>query len=160
MGLRKEVENSFDEVGSDIDCLIDSDNLLRKAYIELFDRFNALEKELAHNGVVSDLRKLQKDFNELQKHTANLIMEHDIQLAEIACNGVSSSINKLNKEVFEKYKEIDFSWYDTVQKEATLAGKVDAIIEYLGIDVKVKPEESAKVEAKKVVKKITKKGKK
>lgn len=89
------------------------------------------------------------------------------ELDRIQTNGVTTAINKLNREVFKKVKEADsaFRWascYLTGEpspKEATLAAKVDAIIEYLGIEVSVEPERvetlPAKVKAKK-----TRKGRK
>lgn len=117
---------------------------------QLNQDFYDLEDELATNGVVRDIRAMQKE------------------LAELRQNGVATAINKLNAEVFESQKESEnisiferLSLYsegrEVEKREATLAGKVDAIIAHLGLDVEVKPEEvtEAKVVAKKL--KTTKK---
>lgn len=92
-------------------------------------------------------------------------VERDVE--RIQTNGVATAINKLNQEVFEKTKKTNstfglMSSYlagETFPREATLAAKVDAIIDYLGLEVNVEPERvetlPAKVKAKK-----TKKGRK
>lgn len=128
-----------------------------------------LKEELATNGVVSRLAALRREFNELRKHTSTLITEHDRQLSELSRNGVATAINKLNTEVFGKKKDVKDGGVYAVSllrtalgeeykqpQEATLAGKVDAIIEHLGLDLTVKPAEQvpAKVVAKR---KVTKK---
>lgn len=130
---------------------------------------NGLADEIATNGVVRDLRKLQKEFDELRGHTATMITEHDRQLEELGHNGVATAINDLNKEVFEKKKDAPRSAWslaaifgndsDTPQ-ETTLAGKVDAIIEHLGIELSVAPEQKtpAKVVATKIKAPAKKKG--
>lgn len=67
------------------------------------------------------------------------------------------------EEPFVTVENVDYEWYRLAldrlcieSEEVTLRGKVDAIIDYLGIDVSVKQAE--KIPAKLVVKK-TKKGK-
>lgn len=82
------------------------------------------------------------------------------ELNKIQTNGVATSINKLNQEVFKKVKEtnrmFDFASYyitgEPMPKEVTLAAKVDAIVEHLGLKFNV--------EAEKVSVKKTKKGSK
>lgn len=82
------------------------------------------------------------------------------ELDKIQTNGVATSINKLNQEVFKKVKEtnrmFDFASYhltgEPMLKEVTLAAKVDAIVEHLGLKFNV--------EAEKVSVKKTKKGRK
>lgn len=108
-------------------------------------------------------KRIEIDVEALFDRVGNLESEMD----KLATNGVATAINKLNQEVFKKVKEADsaFRWascYLTGEpspKEAILAAKVDAIIEYLGIEVSVEPERvetlPAKVKAKK-----TKKGRK
>lgn len=128
--------------------------------------FYELREELATNGVVRDLRKLEKEFNELRRHTATMITEHDRHFEEIERNGVASAINKLNAEIFGERKEGKFDLFARLagapeQQEVTLAGKVDAIIAHLGIDVSVKPQEvtPAQVVTTKVKAPAKKKGK-
>lgn len=82
------------------------------------------------------------------------------ELDKIQTNGVATAINKLNQEVFKKVKEtnrmFDFASHyltgEPMPKEVTLAAKVDAIVEHLGLKFNV--------EAEKVSVKKTKKGKK
>jgi len=108
--------------------------------------------EIEDNGVVSDLRKLQRDFKELQGHAASTLMTH------------ARRIETIQTELFKerKAKERDHMtsfvrWFGTPLglearlEEVTIAGKVDAIIAHLGLDVTVKPEhtEEAKIEVKK-----------
>lgn len=89
------------------------------------------------------------------------------ELDQIQTNGVATAINKLNQEVFKKtkptgdrYRMIMSSLFkEEYPQEATLSAKVDAIIDYLGLEVNVEPERvetlPAKVKAKK-----TRKGRK
>lgn len=152
--IETDITNSFNNVSIDIDWLLDEVDGLKK-HIE------ALEDELATNGVVRDIRKLQKEVPELQE-----------QLDNLHTNGLATAINALNDEVFKtEKKESDkmltamFRYHGyvygstAITSQPTLAGKVDAIIEHLGLDVSVKPKEvtESKVVAKKV-KKVTKKG--
>ena len=89
------------------------------------------------------------------------------ELDKIQTNGVATAINKLNKEVFEKTKPTgDYykliwgkMWGETIPQEATLSAKVDAIIDYLKLEIKVEPERVTQTPAKMSVKK-TKKGSK
>lgn len=139
MGLRQRVEaidydvkNSFNNVSDDVDDIY-----------ERIDQLNSL-----HN-------KLREEFDKLQE--------------ELSTNGVATAINKLNAEVFKDRKEPNIGRFTEIMyamngvemgEEPTLAGKVDAILEHLGLDVTVKPEEvkEAKIVAKK--RKTTKKGRK
>lgn len=90
------------------------------------------------------------------------------ELDQIQTNGVATAINKLNQEVFKKTKKKTNSTFslmssyfagETLPKEPTLAAKVDAIIDYLGLEINVEPERvetlPAKVKANK-----TRKGRK
>lgn len=89
------------------------------------------------------------------------------KLHELDTNGVATAINKLNKEVFEKTKPTgDYykliwgkMWGETIPQEATLSAKVDAIIDYLKLEIKVEPERVTQTPAKVSAKK-TKKGSK
>lgn len=122
----------------------------------LAEDFYELRDEIATNGVVRDLRKLEKAHEELKTHTVNLIMEHDRQLADLGRIGVATAINKLDKEVFNNKKSSKFSFIEMLagvepSNDVTLAGKVDAIIEHLGLDISVTRREvvEPKVEVKK-----------
>ena len=126
----------------------------KKLVNDLNDNFRGIGEEF--DGVhqrIDEFNQFKKEFYELRD--------------EIASNGVATSINKLNAEVFNDKKEVETPFkgarsfahmllgdYDVteVSEEATLAGKVDAIIEHLGLDVTVKPQEikEAKVTAKTV----------
>lgn len=117
------------------------------------------------------VKKLRAEFEELRGHTAVMITEHDRQLRELETNGVATAINRLNEEVFGKSKKTGSGLERAIlsmngispREEATLAAKVDAIIEHLGIEVNVEPEKVVKTPAKivaKKVKKTTKKGRK
>lgn len=163
--IRDSNAEDFGNVQFDISNIIDRVNDISIC----IDEFNEIRKEIENNGVVRDLRKLQKEHEELKKHTSNLIMEHDEQLLALKTNGVATAINKINKELFQDSKEkkpfYDFYYKSTAyenQEEPTIAGKVEAIIAYLGLDFEVKPEKviSKKVEVKKVVKKVKKVSKK
>ena len=124
-------------------------------------------RELASNGVVRDLRKAEKRIAALESELERISEYVSEEFTRLENNGVATSINKLNAEVFNDKKEVETPFkgarsfahmllgdYDVteVSEEATLAGKVDAIIEHLGLDVTVKPQEikEAKVTAKKV----------
>lgn len=82
------------------------------------------------------------------------------ELDQIQTNGVATAINKLNQEVFQRTKPTDNMvsvMYGRLMGEkppieATLSAKVDAILEYLGLEINVEPE--------KVGTKKTKKGRK
>lgn len=88
-------------------------------------------------------------------------MDHvEKELYKIQTNGVATAVNKLNKEVFEKVKETNSKfgfWCNyfsggPLPKEPTLAAKIDAIVEYLGLKLGV--------EAESISVKKTKKGRK
>ena len=89
------------------------------------------------------------------------------KLDRIQTNGVATAIDKLNREVFKKtkptgdrYKMIMSSLFkEEFPQEATLSAKVDAIIDHLGLEIKVEPERVETLPAKVKVKKI-KKGRK
>lgn len=114
---------------------------------------------------VSQNKREQDNF---ERQVLAFMERADQRFAQLDSNGVATAINKLNAEVFKDKKEDEsissvFTqfWSNTRTKDEvpTLAGKVDAIIQHLGIDVSVKPKQvtAAKVEAKK---KPAKKGKK
>ena len=142
------------------DVHADMSNVIRDLQ-EMYSQFTELRDELATNGVVRDIRQVKRELKALQDDYYQFRQELD-------SNGVATAINKLRTEVFGKRKAkknnsltaMMMSVYsgEPVQpeEEATLAGKVDAIIEHLGLDVTVKPEEvsEAKVVAKR---KVTKK---
>lgn len=89
------------------------------------------------------------------------------ELDQIHTNGVATAINKLNQEVLQKtkptgdrYKMIMSNLFEEeFPQEATLSAKVDAIIDHLGLEIKVEPERVETLPAKVKVKKI-KKGRK
>lgn len=129
-------------------------------YNGLVDACEELEEEIATNGVVRDLRKLEKSVAAVQEGLAGYREYTEEQFDKLQSNGVATAINRLNKEVFKAEKEdtgniLSWSLYRELGIEApkspTLAGKVDAIVEHLGLDLKVKPEEvtPSKVIAKK-----------
>ena len=101
-------------------------------------------------------RDLRAEFNELRD--------------ELATNGVATAINRLNEQVFGQSTQKGSNIERAIlamngvepRQEASLAAKVDAIIEHLGIEVNVEPEKVVKTPAKVVAKKVkqTKKGKK
>ena len=159
----KELEEANEMCNKDFDHVYaDMANVARDLR-EVRSRFNKLRYELATNGVISDIRNLQKRVAYLEDENRKL-----------KTNGVATAINKLNDEVFKTRKDkkdgiYTYSFLHSLimngestekEEEATLAGKVDAIIAYLGLDVTVKPEEVS--EAKVIAKKVTtkKKGKK
>lgn len=92
-------------------------------------------------------------------------VEHELD--KLSTNGIATAINKLNQEVFKKtkptgdrYKMIMSSLFkEEFSQEATLSAKVDAIIDHLGLEIKVEPERVETLPAKVKVKKI-KKGRK
>ena len=161
--LDEEVTQSFKNVGRDIDFLIDGFDSAHERADSAHRIAESIEEEIATNGVVRDIRDLQKRVAFLEDENQKL-----------KTNGVATAINKLNEEVFKTRKEKTTNAFSVAnyiklymtggsvqpKEEATLAGKVDAIIEHLGLDVTVKPEDvsEAKVVAKRKVTK--KKGKK
>lgn len=143
-------------------------NIVTKNHNLLGQDFYELREELATNGVVRDLRKAQKEIAQLRGIIENVDQRVVEKFKELHTNGVATAINKLNAEVFKDRKEKRFSneegGYDLVglmmshfnrgsaeaPQEPTLLGKVDAIVEHLGLDLDVQPEEvkKAKVVAK------------
>ena len=101
-------------------------------------------------------KRIEIDVEALFDRVRNLESEMD----KLATNGVATAINKLNREVFEKVKETNskFGFWSSyfsgepLPKEPTLAAKVDAIVEYLGLKLGV--------EAESISVKKTKKGRK
>lgn len=136
--------------------LVDFVNGIVINHNDLASDFMELRDEIATNGVVRDLRKLEREFRELRQHTATMVTEHDRQLEELGRNGVATAINKLNQEVFKDKKSSKFGFIEMLagvepSNDVTLAGKVDAIIEHLGLDISVTRREvvEPKVEVKK-----------
>lgn len=100
-----------------------------------------------------------------------LFMNITISFKVLNTDNLFLAINRLNEEVFGKSKKTGSGLERAIlsmngispREEATLAAKVDAIIEHLGIEVNVEPEKVVKTPAKivaKKVKKTTKKGRK
>ena len=161
--LDEDVTQSFKNVRRDIEFLIDGFDSAHERADSAHRIAESIEEEIATNGVVRDIRDLQKRVAFLEDENQKL-----------KTNGVATAIEELNNEVFKTRKEKKdntrtylppYLFYigsaaPKKTEEATLAGKVDAIIAHLGLDVKVKPEE--KTEAKVIAKKVTtkKKGKK
>ena len=163
--LVSDLNNNFRGIGEEFDGVhqrIDEFNQFKKEFYEL-------REEIATNGVVRDLVKLRKDHNKLRENTSIAVRDFYRKLDDINHNGVATSINKLNAEVFDKKTDGDTSAFHRVMyaiadvepaQKVTLRGKLDAVIEHLGIDVSVKPREV--IESKIVTKKVktAKKGKK
>ena len=163
--LVNDLNDNFRGIDEDFDGVhqrIDEFNQFKKEFYELRD-------EIAANGVVRDLAKLRKDHDKLRLRTATDIYELNRKFDDLEHNGVATAINKLNAEVFDKKVDGDtsairraiyaMSDVEPAQK-VTLRGKLDAVIEHLGIDVSVKPREV--IESKIVTKKVkqVKKGRK
>ena len=163
--LVNDLNDNFRGIGEEFDGVhqrIDEFNQFKKEFYELRD-------EIATNGVVRDLIKLRKDHEVLRDNTSIVVRDLYHKFDDLEHNGVATSINKLNAEVFDKKVDGDTSSinraiYAMVDVEpaqkVTLRGKLDAVIEHLGIDVSVKPREV--IESKIVTKKVktAKKGKK
>ena len=153
--MDEDVTQSLKNVGQDIQNVWRRLDNWARQHQTLRNDFDELRDELATNGVVRDLRKLQKEVVELREFKAG-----------IEQNGVATHINRLNAEVFKTRKvKKDTGIFSSrlmsqmfglpetePAEEATLAGKVDAIVAHLGLDVTVAPKEvkEAKVVAKKV----------
>lgn len=151
----------FQKINEDVDAIFANHDGLSKAFYEL-------REELATNGVVRDLRKAEKRIEQLTEQQAELAAFVIDKLNALDNNGVATAINKLNSEVF-RTKKTDGSTIGALlahlsgaeqSEDVTLAGKVDAIIDYLQIDVAVQPKQvtPAKIVTKKV--KTQKKGRK
>ena len=132
----------------------------------LANDFYELRDELATNGVVRDLRRAEKEIKQLRGIIENVDAYVVNKFNELHTNGVATAINKLNEEVFatKKNHKSNGGW-DTgllmaaitggpIPQDATLAGKVEAIIEHLGIEVNVQPEQKTVVPAKAVATKV------
>lgn len=142
-----------------------------KKHNDLSYDFYELRDELATNGVVRDLRKAEKEIEKLRgviKDVNQFVVD---KFNELHTNGVATAIDKLNEEVFSNKKAHRGEGWDyrslsamlrgaPTPQDPTLAGKVDAIIAHLGIDVSVKPQEvtPAQVVATKVKAPAKKKG--
>ena len=139
----------------------------------LSEDFEELRDELATNGVVRDLRKAEKEIEKLHGVIEDVNKFVVDRLNELNTNGVATAIDKLNEEVFSNNKAHRGEGWDTrslvsmltggpTPQYPTLAGKVDAIIAHLGIDVSVKPKEvtPAQVVTTKVKAPAKKKGRK
>ena len=104
--------------------------------------------------------RIKKDIKEEVSMLREWVARVEKGLDQIQTNGVATSIDKLNQEVFKKVKETNSTFSlasryltgEPAPKEATLASKVDAIVEHLGLEFNV--------EAEKVSVKKTKKGRK
>ena len=152
---------SFKNVASDMDFVLDRIEDVNDRISDTNNELYALRDELATNGVIRDIRQVQRELRALQD-------DYHRYRQELDSNGVATAIKKLRTEVFGKrkakknndflavFRSAYFGEETQPEEEATLAGKVDAIIEHLGLDVTVKPEEvsEAKVVAKR---KVTKK---
>lgn len=159
--LVKDLNEHHNATGADYDELLDNVDSLSTDFYSLRD-------EIATNGVVRDLRKLQKDHAELERNYLRLVDFVNDRFNELDRNGMATAVNKLNKEVFAERKPeaVSDSWNArailagltgieyTPAEDVTLAGKVNAIIEHLGLDVSVKPKEVKVTEAKVVVSKL------
>lgn len=132
----------------------------------LANDFYELRDELATNGVVRDLRRAEKEIKQLRGIIENVDAYVVNKFNELHTNGVATAINKLNEEVFNTKKQAkgNGAWdarllmailgKGDIPQDATLAGKVEAIIEHLGIEVSVTPEKKAVVPAKAVASKV------
>ena len=163
--LVNDLNDNLRGIGEDFDGVhqrIDEFEQLRKEFYEL-------REEIATNGVVRDLVKLRKDHKELRENTSIAVNALYRKFDDLEHNGVATAINKLNAEVFgEKTDGDTSSIYRAIYamtdvepaQKVTLRGKLDAVIEHLGIDVSVEPREV--IESKIVTKKVkqTKRGKK
>ena len=140
-----------------------------KAHNHLAHDFERLKKHISANGVLRDLRMIKEVVTGLADGLAQERRERLEFQDELSTNGVATAINKLNAEVFGQSKENGstmervFAHMAGVElgKEPSLAAKVDAIIEHLGIEVTVTPEKVTRTPEKATAKKVkkTKKGK-
>lgn len=147
------VKRSFDAVHADTDYLF----VVISNYERRLEKVEAIKKEIETNGVVSDIEKLKKENKTLRDALEGLRMSMDDKFRKLNTNGVVTEINKLKDEVFEDKRESVMSYlfsniYGPNNYKPTLKSKVDAIIQYLGIDVSVN-EKVEEVVAKKVTKK-------
>lgn len=140
---------------------------------ELKSDFYELRDEIATNGVVRDLRKLEKRLANTQEDNLEKVaqieeLKHELKnfKRELGTNGVATAINELRKEVNGSTKEVvisnpfleikslyGFSESSETPVEPTLKGKVDAIVQHLGLEFDAQP---AKKTGPKVKVKVTK----
>lgn len=156
----EDTQDSFNRVAGDMDVLFNGHDALHEDIRQFYREFEDLRDELATNGVVRDIRKLQKEVKSVMDGLDGLRTYAQDEL---------TGIGRLKAEVTQNKKKADYGLVTNLYRlygvdtypeyEPTLAGKVDAIIEHLGLDVTVKPEEvtESKVVAKKQ-KPVKKKG--
>lgn len=168
--LQDTLDQDFSNVKVDIDAIHGRIDQWALQHQGLSNEVRDLIKEIATNGVIRDIRKLQKDVAALVRENENHHTAFQNFKYELGHNGVATAINELRAEVFKTRKEKKEGIFSNrliasmfggevpaPVEEPTLAGKVDAIIEHLGLDVTVKPEEVKP--AKAVAKKVTAKKK-
>ena len=169
--FKKQTEENFKGAANDIMQLDTMQDEIIKQHNGLVDDYTRLKRHISNNGLWGMVKKLRAEFDELRGHTAVMVTEHDRQLRELENNGVATAINRLNEQVFGQSTQKGSNIERVLlamngvepRQEASLAAKVDAIIEHLGIEVNVEPEKVVKTPAKivaKKVKKTTKKGRK
>ena len=168
--FKKQTEADLKGAANDIMQLATIQDEIITHHNVLVDDYIRLKRHISNNGLWGMVKKLRAEFDELRGHTAVVITEHDRQLSELESNGVATAINRLNEQVFgqsaQKGSNIERVLFAMSgvepRQEASLAAKVDAIIEHLGIEVTVEPEKVVKTPTKIVTKKVktVKKGKK
>lgn len=122
-----------------------------KQHTSLKQRFDDMFDELATNGVIRDIRQLQSELKDLKSATSTLIMKHDRQLGEV-------DVNRVHEEVFMSSRER--SKVVNIGEAVTLAGKVEAIMSHLGLEIGVEQEFTTPSKVVARTKEVTKKGKK
>ena len=154
--LNQELQADFEAVAKDIGHVHQHVNALADAHSEMSDDFYELRDELATNGVIRDIRKLQKDVKAMENGLSGLRGLVEDKLAELNTNGVMRTIKEVREQVFHKKKKREDGLEGLRSlmgvsiggsEDATLAGKVEAIIEHLGLDVSVQPGTTSKVVA-------------
>jgi len=158
--LDEDLDSSFSNVKLDI-------NNLHGRIDRWSTQFGEMRNELATNGVVGNLHRLMKSYDNLERQVAAEFDAINKKFADLESNGVVTSINKLNTEVFKDTKEskknlitnfLDFYMNgDVTTKDITLSGKVDAIIAHLGIDIEIQPEKTTAQTVKVTTKSVNKK---
>lgn len=146
------VKNSFDFSHERIDTIKNSHGNLRYAFEEL-------KSEIETNGVVSDLAKLRKEFDELLRHSVAIMISHDKILGRLESELYKE--RRLKKPVLTDSMTHYFGVPTNPmvpQEEVTLLGKVNTIVEFLGIELSVSPETVTEAKVKAVKSKsVTKK---
>lgn len=151
----------FSRVNFDIKHINSRISNLISNHSELLSSFNRLRKHFSELNVAKRLKALEEEQLELRRA---------INVSSQVSSTESETVKRLKSEVFGKQKDSESVFWNSnrmmnllygqdleVAQEPTLAGKVDAIIEHLGIDVSVQPE---KTTASKVIVNKVKKGKK